>query len=125
MEYMICQDGKNEHLATCLSTGPTGTEAYKAEKKYRDEYQVVGSATQSNLYSVNAQIYGDALYETSSFYSGSNSWFSDSSSYFSSGSFVMSRGATSAYDTMAGLFCYAATNISATSGCAFRVVLIP
>ena len=86
--------GSWEYVAACL-TGYTGklTSDSAYMSKYIDVYDSYSSAK-----------FGDAVFETSSSSSGSNSWFSDYSSFVNSGSPVFRRGGLCSDGSSAGLF---------------------
>ena len=106
--------GSWEYVAACL-TGYTGklTSDSAYMSKYIDVYDSYSSAK-----------FGDAVFETSSSSSGSNSWFSDYSYFVDSYSPVFGRGGSSYSGSGAGLFCFGSSGGGGGDAYGFRPVCV-
>jgi len=109
--------GANVNLTTY------GLNLINAEDKYKDVYTIT-TDTAVNNYNNAADKKGDAIYETSSSYTGSSSWFKDYSRmpYGSSPFFVM--GGYSSSGTNAGCFSFYLYTGALSTTYSFRPVLI-
>ena len=131
--------GAWEYVAGYVNNGNGNLTTYgstlvNAADKYKDVYKVTSDG-QSNNYN-NSQPttglgkptkdtghYGDAVWETSSSYSGSGSWYSDYSYFPYSRSPFFLRGGIY-YDTSdAGVFYFSHYDGNSSSSYSFRVVL--
>ena len=126
--------GAYEYTAAYINNGHSnlttyGKNVYEAEAKYKDVYQASstnGNDSQSTNYSYSTPTngkYGDAVYETSSSYSGSTSWYSDDSNFPHSTYPFLTRAGRFYGNSGAGLFGLDSTSGSDFSHCSFRVVL--
>ena len=106
--------GSWEYVAAC-PTGYTGklTSDSAYMSKYIDVYDSYSSAK-----------FGDAVFETSSSSSSSNSWFSDNSHFVSSGYPVFIRGGECGSGSDAGLFCFSNYNGDSVPNFSFRPVCV-
>ena len=108
--------GAFEYVAACY-TGYTNKLTANTDtayiSKYIDVYNSYGSSK-----------FGDAVFETSSSSSGSNSWFSDYSYFVSSYGPVFLRGGSYNYGSNAGLFYFYYGSGSAISDYGFRPVCV-
>ena len=104
------------------SLGSTGSNLVNGAAKTKDVYST-SRDSQSNNYNAAASVYGDAVYETSSSYRGSNSWYSDRSYFpYSDGPFFV-RGDYCYSTTTAGLFSFF-FDAGSSSSKGFRPVLV-
>ena len=107
--------GAYEYVAACYQKENviklTGNSDYIS--KYIDVYDKYSSSK-----------FGDAVFETSSDNSGSNSWFSDYSSFFDSSSSVLIRGGYYNSGSNAGLFFFSCLDSSSGIYNGFRPVCI-
>ncbi len=115
-------NNENSNLTTYGST------LVNANAKYKDVYQatrVSGSDSQSGNYNLlnPKEKYGDAVYETSNSYSGSNSWYSDNSNFPYSMAFFFDRGGYYNSTSNAGLFYFTYSGGRDYDDSSFRVVL--
>ena len=131
--------GAWEYVAGYVNNGNGNLTTYgstlvNAADKYKDVYKVTSDG-QSNNYN-NSQPttglgqptkdtghYGDAVWETSSSYSGSGSWYSDYSSFPYSGSPFFLRGGGYDGTSNAGVFYFGNNTGNSSSNSSFRVVL--
>ena len=120
--------GALEYTAAYVNNSNSSLTTYgsilvNADAKYKDIYTSNGD-TQSGNYTANSSIKGDAVYETSSSYSGITSWYSDYSYMPCSSNPVFARGGRYSGGASAGLFTfYCVGNGSANSNYGFRPVL--
>ena len=96
---------------------------------YRDVYSVGASSTDTNTANYTASDprvatgkFGDAVFETSSSYSGSTSWNADYSYFPDTSIPAFSRGGTYSNTTDAGAFCFGGYTGGASSADGFRPV---
>ena len=108
--------GAWEYVAGCY-TNNTNYLTDNADTSYQNKYIDVYSRYDNSKY-------GDAVYETSSSSSNSNSWFSDCSNFVNSSSPVFLRGGVCYVGSVAGLFYFDRGNGSAVSGRGFRPVCV-
>ncbi len=131
--------GAWEYVAGYVNNGNGNLTTYgstlvNAADKYKDVYKVTSDG-QSNNYN-NSQPttglgqptkdtghYGDAVWETSSSYSGSGSWYSDYSGFPLSSSPFFIRGGYYNDTSGAGVFYFSYRNGNGSSSNSFRVVL--
>ena len=94
--------------------------------KYKDVY-LTGTYDNSNYnYTAMLNRKGDAVYETSSSYSGKTSWDSDTSIMPAGGTPFFARGGKTANASEAGIFSFSTTDgANGSSVGAFRIVLVP
>ena len=106
--------GSTEYVAACL-TGYTGklTSDSAYMSKYIDVYDSYSSAK-----------FGDAVFETSSSSSDSNSWFSDASYFVEEYFPVLHRGGSYDFGSRAGLFFFGSGDGVANAGAGFRPVCV-
>ena len=127
--------GSWEYLAAYVNDGNDNLSSYGSNlvngtAKTKDVYDKGLSDTRENNYVAMSNVYGNAIYETSSgTYSSADdsniqSWYSDYSSFlYSSGPFLI-RGGYRSSSSIAGLFCFYAWNGNSTNNYGFRPVLI-
>jgi hypothetical protein len=120
--------GANEYVAAYLNNGHSSLTTYgsslvSANAKYKDVYVVDPSDSQVNNYNNTAYKKGDAMWETSSSYSGSNSWFSDFSYTFYSSDPFLKRGDYYYNSPSAGAFAFYRSDGNTYTYSAFRPVL--
>ena len=125
--------GAYEYVAAYVNNGNSnlttyGKNVYEAEARYKDVYQATstsGSDSQSGNYNLltPTEKYGDAVYETSSSYSGSTSWYADHSGFPYSNYPFFLRGGCSSSGSLAGLFIFYSNGGYDSSSNSFRVVL--
>ena len=108
--------GASEYVAGCY-TNKTNYLTDNTDTSYQNKYIDVYSRYDNSKY-------GDAVYETSSSSSSSNSWFSDYSYFVSLGSPVFSRGGYCGSGSGAGLFNFGISDGNAFSNNGFRPVCI-
>jgi len=89
--------GSSEYIAGYVNNGNAALTNYNlnlinAMAKYKDVYQIGPPDAQSNNYNANKGIKGDAVYETSTSYSGLTSWHGDDSAFVNGGNPVFARG---------------------------------
>ena len=109
--------GASEYVAGCY-TNNTNYLTDNTDTSYQNKYIDVYSRYDNSKY-------GDAVYETSSSSSSSNSWFSDFSYFVSSGVPVFERGGNYDNGSIAGLFFFnKAYNGVAFNGYGFRPVCV-
>lgn len=131
--------GAWEYVAGYVNNGNGNLTTYgstlvNAADKYKDVYKVTSDG-QSNNYN-NSQPttglgkptkdtghYGDAVWETSSSYSGSGSWYSDYSNFPNSSFPFFIRGGYCYNASAAGVFSFSNYNGGHDSSISFRVVL--
>ena len=117
-----------EYTAAYINNGNTnltknGVDLVNVELKYKDLYTIT-TDSQVNNYNNAVNKKGDAIYETSGSYSGSNSWFSDFSTMPNGNSPFFAMGGLNSSTTSAGCFSfYSYTGASSTSY-GFRPVLL-
>ena len=113
--------GAWEYVAGYVGSGSSyGTTLVSAAEKYKDVYPTsYTSSTPANGH------YGDAVYETSSSSSGTNSWYSDYSSFPNTSRPFFVRGGYYGDGSYAGVFFFNGNNGDEVSSYSFRVVLSP
>lgn len=99
---------------TMGSSGFNQTQLNEINSKYIDIYN-----------SYNNTIFGDAVFETSSSSSGSNSWYGDYSNFIISSSPWFVRGGFLGYSSGAGVFAFHYSYGSASVSVSFRPVARP
>ena len=108
--------GASEYVAGCY-TNNTNYLTDNTDTSYQNKYIDVYSRYDNSKY-------GDAVYETSSSSSSSNSWFSDYSIFVESGSPVFLRGGDYDYGSVAGLFYFCGSDCLAHTNYGFRPVCV-
>lgn len=101
-----------------------GSAILDADIRYKNIYSVGATDSQLANYNANKNVIGDAIYETSSSYSGSNSWYGDSSFMPYTSYIWFARGGNYSDQAKAGLFAYASSFGNATTNHTFRPVVI-
>ena len=119
--------GAYERVAAYVDNGHGNLSSYgqsilDADLKYKNVYVSSGD-TQSGNYTANKNTFGDAVYETSSSGSGSNSWYSDNSYIPSSSAPWFARGGGYSSGTYAGVFYFGSAAGNSSSNVSFRPVL--
>lgn len=92
-----------------------------APAKHKDVYTKDLTDAASTNYSANSNIYGDAIYETSSSYEGSTSWYSSVSIMPATSNPFFARGSHFNNNTNSGLFAFEAYNGTANTAYSFRI----
>ena len=82
------------------------------------------SDSNKNNYTANSNVYGDAVFETSSSYYDTGSWNLDSSDYPKTSEPFFVRGGDCAYGTAAGAFSFDTSNGISANYIGFRPVLV-
>ena len=100
------------------------TTVYPHNRTYDNINTTDANTASSNNWKKNTLIYGDAIRETSTAGTGSNSWYGDVSSFSRLGSPFLSRGARYSTSTNAGFFCFNCINGSSYYDYGFRAVVI-
>ena len=108
--------GSWEYVAACY-TGYTNKLTANTDTAYINKYIDVYDSYSSSKF-------GDAVFETSSSSSGSNSWFSDYSYFVDSGSPVFERGGIYFDGSDAGLFYFSNISGSSSLNDGFRPVCV-
>ena len=116
-------DNKNENL------NKFGASLLTAHEKYKDIYISLGTEEIEDEISENYELaipnlgkYGDAIYETSSTYSGRNSWYSDFSDFPRTDSPFISRGGRAGSTIGGGVFAFTRYTGESLSVDSFRIV---
>ena len=122
--------GAYEYTAAYVNNGNESLTSYSSSlvngAEYTKDVYTKGSAdgNQTN-YNENSRKYGDAVYETSNYYSSSNgSWYGDYSSFPDSTIPFFIRGGYYINSSIAGLFCFSYNNGIAHRDYGFRPVLV-
>ena len=128
--------GAWEYVTAYVNNGHENLTTYgkslvtNANAKYKDVYQASGTTGGNDNQEQNYNLstpekgkYGDAVYETSNSYSGSNSWNSENSAFPDSNSLFFIRGGYYDASSNAGVFCFNKFSGNASSYSSFRVVL--
>ena len=109
--------GASEYVAGCY-TNNTNYLTDNTDTSYQNKYIDVYSRYDNSKY-------GDAVYETSSSSSSSNSWFSDYSHFVNASYPVFGRGGNDAYGSNAGLFLFISNYFGVAHNCGgFRPVCV-
>jgi len=117
-----------EYTAAYINGGNTNLATYglnlvNADVKYKDIYTIT-TDTQTNNYTNAANKKGDAIYETSGSYSGSNSWFKDYSTMPNGASPFFAMGGLGSSGTNAGCFSFYMYTGELSTSYGFRPTLI-
>ena len=121
--------GVVEYVAAYIDNGDSsltdyGSSLVNGASYTKDVYSVGSSDGYSYNYTANANVYGDAVYETSSSGFGSDSWGSGYS-YFPEVRYpFFLRGYPDIGDTNSGVFCFNVGSGDVESGVSFRPVLV-
>ena len=131
--------GSYEYVASYVNNGNSSLSSYAGTTKedlygadaeergkstaYKTVYKVGSSDSDSNNYSANNGVKGDAVYETSNSYSGSNSWNGDYSCFPYSGGPVFLRGGYYGSGSNAGAFSFYSSLGNSDGYMSFRPVL--
>jgi len=120
----------NTHEYTAAYIGSTtanlitnGADLKNASDEYKDVYTIT-TDSQVNNYNNSANKKGDAIYETSSYHSGSNSWFADFSTTPYGTSPFFARGGLSSSGANAGCFSFYMYTGAASTSYGFRPTLL-
>ena len=101
-----------------------GINVINGVSKTKDVYNMGTTDTLADFYTAAAGIYGDAVYETSSSGSESNSWYRDYSNFPYSRYPFFVRGGYYSYESSAGIFAFGGSGGYIHNGISFRPVLI-
>ncbi len=117
--------GAYENVAAYVNNGNSnlttnGPSVINANAKYKNVYTVGLPETSVNNYEANKNIFGDAVYETSSSGNGTTSWYSDGSYMPYSDDSWFVRGGHYSCSSCAGVFNF----YDSGSGASFRPVVI-
>jgi prepilin-type N-terminal cleavage/methylation domain-containing protein len=117
--------GAHEFVAAYVNNGNSsnGSVITMADSKYRDLYTVTTDG-QTNNYNNASSKKGDAIYETSSSYSGATSWYSDNSGTPYSICSWFRRGGDGGYGVNAGGYYFGGEEGVAISNVSFRPVVL-
>jgi len=124
--YDMC-GGAYEYTAAYVNNGnanltTNGFSLVNAASQYKDVYVSSGDTDVGN-YTANSSKVGDAMYETSSSYTGTTSWYSESSYIPYGANAFFHRGAVYSVSTNAGLFNFNYYSGIANLNFGFRPVL--
>ena len=120
--------GSWEYMASFLANGTRNYVTTMKSKplKYIEQYAGSGitnsEADQITNYEANKEVYGDAVYETSSEINGGNSWNYDYSYFPYLGAPFFARGGGYYDSSIAGVFCFYYASGATAHGTTFRVV---
>ena len=119
--------GASEYTAAYINNGNAvlttyGANLVSAPSQYKDLY-IPSGETQTGNYAASSSKFGDAVYETSTTYTGFTSWYIDASymPYTTTPFFI--RGGYHLQTTNSGIFCFAMSNGMVYNNVGFRPVL--
>ena len=127
--------GAWEYVAAYVNNGHENLVTYgetliNADTRYKDVYQASGTTDGNDNQEQNYNLstpekgkYGDAVYETSSSYSYTNSWYSDYSDLPCSEYPFFSRSGEYLYASYSGAFCFQDYSGNTVGNTSFRLVL--
>ena len=127
--------GTYEYVAAYVNNGHenltiNGEALINADVRYKDVYQASGTTNGNDNQEQNYNLstpekgkYGDAVYETSSSYSSSNSWYSDYSAFPYSSAIFFIRGGYCIGGSNTGVLNFSNIGGISNSDCTFRLVL--
>ena len=121
--------GAVEYVAGYVNNGNSnltkyGSSLVNGASYTKDVYSVGSSDSNSNNYTANADVCGDAVYETSSSVPGATSWNSAYSTFPNTTGPFFRRGGDYNDDKNAGMFYFHITNGLSNGGHSFRPVLV-
>lgn len=120
--------GADEYVAAYVNGGSFalsyGQNILDADAKYKNIYIVGTDSSSTGIYNTNKNVFGEALYETSSSSSSGNSWYGDNAIMPSSTTPWLTRGGKYDDGTLAGLFNFRFYNGNVTATDSFRPVVV-
>ena len=115
--------GLNELVSACVSDEES-TKYIKAYKKANTDLEDENKMQQAN-YSENTQIYGDAVFETSTKGTENSGWYQDASRFIGKTALYMLRGGSiSESSNENGLYAFNSTDGNSAYNIGFRAVLV-
>ena len=119
--------GAYEYTAAYVNNGNSSLSTYGSNilsSTINKNVYSITTDSKANNYDANKNIYGDAVYEISSSYSGTVSWNTDNSNMPNSGYPWFVRGGYYINTSSAGVFNFFYTSGNADSGFSFRLVVL-